>query len=339
MKNMSNSITHSFDEKTALADVPAFFQELARQGSIAASDVQCTSDGFFAVTKSIADMLIDRGIPSLQSVQGRTLECDRFFDDWYLYALSQAGASVYGLFKMREQEYDAENGIVADGDAPGVTVSFIAFDTDTLMNCFGDPVPANQKALEEELNRVVASRGQRHNPAIKEYFKRAEAQGPYLVAELYVRKIASYAQDGCIPVPKRYAALCQAYRAARFPKRNGRLPQFIAANNEAAGHPVCSGEKIFIQNPACLSIHEKHAILATHTANVSFNSFAAEVCFHARFLTWFAKLPIPFIGHSVYDSAIRADMTIDEGEMVGPTPYYRLGSRTLRQQRKFHEDI
>lgn len=331
--------THSFSEKNAIRPTPPFFRELAELGSIAASDVQCTSDGFFAVTKSIADILIDHGILSLHSVQGKMLECNKFFDDWYLYALPQNTTYVYGLFKMREQEYDAENGVKADGDTPGVTISFIAFDTDTLMNCLSDPAPSHQKSLEQELNRVVASRRQRHHPAIKEYFKRSEAQGAYMVAKLYVRKIAFLAQNGYVPAPKHYVALCRELRSTRFSCGKGRLPQFIASNNEEAGHPICDGEKIFIQDPSHLSIYEEHAILATHTANVSFNSFAAEVCFHARFLTWFAKLPIPFIGRSIYDSAIRADMTIDEGELVGPTPYYRLGSRLLRKQRKFHEDI
>lgn len=319
--------------------IPPVFQALIRQGAIAPGDVKCTSDGFFAVTKSMADLLMDQGISSLRSMQGRTLDCDKFFDDWYLYALSQSVTPVCGLFKMREQEYDAENGIKADGDAPGVTISFIAFDLSPLLNCLTAPTPSNQQALEQELNRVVASRGQRHHPAIKDYFKRAEAQGPYLVADLYTQKIAALAQNGSIAVPRRYAALVRELRAAKFSGRKGRLPTFLAANNEEAGYPVCDGERIFIRDPDCLSVYEQHAILATHTANVSFNSFAAEVCFHARFLTKLARIPIPIIGRSIYDSAIRADMTIDEGELVGPTPYYRLGGRLLRQQRKFHKDI
>lgn len=313
--------------------------ELTQQGSIAVSDVLRTPDGFCAVTKSIAALLIDRGIQALHSFQGTMLECRYFFDDWHLYALPDKPGTVYGLFKMREQEYDAENGITADGDTPGVTISFIAFDTDALMNCLSDPTVANQQVLENEINRVVASRGQRHHPAIRDYFKRSESQGAYLVAKLYVRKIAFLAQDGYIPVSKYYAALFQAYNAIKFSHRTGRLPAFIASNNEAAGYTVCDGEKIFIQDPSSLSSYEERAILATHTANVSFNSFAAEVCFHARFLTGLARIPIPFLGRSVYDSAIRADMTIDEGELVGPTPYYRLGSKLVKNQRKFHEDM
>lgn len=339
MEIMKQSASHSFGSEVDMASVPPVFWALIRQGHMLAGEVQCTSDGFFAVTKSIADILIDRGIFSLQSRQGQVLDCDKFFDDWYLYALPRSGSCVYSLFKMREQEYDAEKGIKADGDTPGVTVSFIAFDTDALTVCLSDPAPSSQRALEQELDRVVARRGQRHHTVIKEYFQRAESRGPYLISELYVRKIASFAQNGLIPVPRHYAALCRALRTGKCTQRKARLPQFITSNNEAAGHVVCDHERIFIQDPEQISVHEAHAILATHTANVSFNSFAAEVCFHARFLTRLAMLPIPFYGRSVYDSAIRADMTIDDGELVGPAPYYRFGSRLLKNQRKFHGDI
>ena len=91
----------------------------------------------------------------------------------------------------------------------------------------------------------------------------------------------------------------------------GESPRFLEENNKAAGHTVCDHEKIYIQNPDSLSVYEKRAILATHAANVSVHSFAAEVRFHARFLTWYARLPIPFLRKSAYDSAIRADMTIE----------------------------
>ena len=118
----------------------------------------------------------------------------------------------------------------------------------------------------------------------------------------------------------------------------GRIPRFLEENNKAAGHTVCDHEKIYIQNPDSLSVYEKRAILATHAANVSVHSFAAEVRFHARFLTWYARLPIPFLGKSAYDSAIRADMTIDDTEFDAPAPFYRMNGRWVRAQRKYHKE-
>lgn len=219
-------------------------------------------------------------------------DCDKFFDDWYCYAVPRQGGYVYSLFKLREQEFDAKNGLIADGDTPGVTVSFIAFDTEVLAQCLSEPTVANRKRLNQEINRVVAARGQRHDRTLKAYFLSPKAKGPYLIAELYVRHIASFAGDGCIDVPEHYAEIYRKSAAAGFHGWAGRIPRFLEENNKAAGHTVCDHEKIYIQNPDSLSVYEKRAILATHAANVSVHSFAAEVRFHARFLTWYARLPM-----------------------------------------------
>lgn len=329
---------HRETQKLHKSELPAFFQELSLRGCLSAGDIQCTSDGFCAVAKSVADILIGQGIFTFPNAQGQERRCDSFFDDWHLYAVPQNAGHVYGLFKMREQEFDADSNEPADGDTPGVTVSFVAFDTGFLTACLCDPTPANRKALNEEINRVVAARRQTHHKALKDYFHTAAAEGPYLIAELYTKHIASFARNGCIDVPKKYAALYQKYKTGKSSRREERIPRFIASNNEAAGYTVCDHEKIYIQDAACLSLYEKQAILATHTANVSFHSFAAEVQYHARFLVWYARVPIPVIGRSVYDSAIRADMTIDDNEFEGPAPFYRLNSRWIRQQRIHHKE-
>lgn len=314
-------------------NMPSFFRELASQGYVGGGDIQCTADGFYAVTKSLADILIGQGITTFPNSQDEERDCDKFFDDWYLYAVP---GNVYSLFKMREQEYDAENGLIADADTPGVTVSFIAFHTEALAKCLFSPVSANRKALNQEINRVVADRGQRHHKALKAYFNRPQAEGPYWIAEAYVRFLAGLTRDGCIAVPKRYASLSRQ-AAARPSRKAGRLPAFIAANNEAAGYTVCDQETIFIRDPGRLSVYEKNALLATHTADVSFHSFAAEVRYHARFLVWYARIPLPFLGRSVYDSAIRADLTIAESELEGPAPFHNLNSKWVRQQQKYHK--
>ena len=82
--------------------------------------------------------------------------------------------------------------------------------------------------------------------------------------------------------------------------------------------------------------HEAAAILATHTGNTSVFSFAAEVEYHARFLTLFAKIKIPFVGRSVYDSAIRADMTVGDNEFEGPAPFHRPDSKIVKRQYALH---
>ena len=43
------------------------------------------------------------------------------------------------------------------------------------------------------------------------------------------------------------------------------------------------------------------------------------------------------MGSSVYDSAIRADMSIGDTELQGWTPYYRENSRIVQEQFRYHK--
>ena len=167
-----------------------------------------------------------------------------------------------------------------------------------------------------------------YHKALKAYFEKTESAGAYLIAEEYVRKIANFAENGRISTP-------DAYKNA---KNGSRLPAFIEKNNARAGYTVCDHQSIFIRDGAHLNPYEKLAILATYTADVSFPSFAAEVQYHACFLTAPARIPVPFLGHSIYDSAIRADMTIDDCELEGPAPFHNLKSHWVRRQEQCHPE-
>ena len=168
-------------------------------------DLPCvhTSDGFWMSRKSLADILLERDIRTFPNDRGEQRECGLFFDDWYLYAVAVPGW-VYGLVKLREQEHDKETGRIGDGDIPGVTVSFLAFQPEILMQCLAEPTMENRSAMNREINRVVSSRGQRHHPALKAYFEKTESKGAYLIAEEYVRKVASLAENGRIAAPDAY---------------------------------------------------------------------------------------------------------------------------------------
>ena len=312
--------------------LPALFERLAELQCLQTDKVCGTADGFRAAVTSLADMLVCRGITTVPTRDGAVLECGLFFDDWYLYAVPDGGDFVYGLFKMREQEHDAKEGRNGDGDTPGVTVSFITLRTDVLLDCLCDPTPQNRMRLNEEIHRVVAYRGQRHSEVLKRYFIRTEAQGAYLIAKLYTAYIASLARDGHLPVPECYETTYQKRGAS------GRLARFLEENNRAAGKVICDHKTISVCDPLCPTERERLAILATHTGNTSVFSFAAEVQFHAKFLTWWARIPLPVIGKSPYASAIRADMSIGDAEPVGPTPYYWPNSRIVKAQYRCHKD-
>ena len=80
-------------------------------------------------------------------------------------------------------------------------------------------------------------------------------------------------------------------------------------------------------------------MLAFHTGNLSLNSFAAEIKFHADALVkWEAR--IPCIGKRYwYPAALRADMQFGpEARLYSILlcPYYHPGSRLLREQVALH---
>ena len=317
-------------------NIPNIFRLLLSDMCVDESDIMGTFDGFFVVNKSIANILSVKDIFDFPDSSGERLACGKFFDDWFLYAVPNDNDYTYSLLKLREQEHDTEDGYPADGDTPGVTISFISFDSERLLDCLADPTDENRKKLNAEINRVVAYKGQYHHKALKRYFKNPKSQGSYLVANMYTRYIALFAENECLAVPEHYKEIVQQSIPYKHLCKLTRLPRFIESINKAAGHVVCDNEKIYIEKSEELTEYESMAILATHTGNTSFYSFAAEVEYHARFLTPLAKIKIPFFGRSIYDSAIRADMTVGDIEFKGPTSFYKDDSKIVKRQYALH---
>ena len=273
--------------------LPEAFRQLQSTGSVKESDILKTPDGFWLIYKSLSDILSEKDILDFPGSGGERLLCSRFYDDWFLYAVPGGTAHTYGLLKLREQEYDAEDGSPADGDTPGVTISFISFACEILLACFADPSDDNRRILDGEINRVVARRGQTHHVDLKRYFLEPKSQGTYLVADLYAKHIAALAVDGVLNLPEQYKT-----------QKSERLPAFIEELNRKAGYILCDHQRISIRDPKNPTPYEAAAILATHTGNTSVHSFAAEVEYHARFLTPWAKIRVPLLGRSLYASAV-----------------------------------
>ena len=318
--------------------IPSIFLQLQKSNYIDDSEIINTLDGFWMVSKSLSDILEEREIYDFLDSTNERLLCKRFFDDWYLYAVPSKNDYAYSLLKLREQEHDTEEGTPADGDTPGVTISFISFSCNVLLECLQNPTDKNRTLLNDEINRVVAYRGQSHNKALKRYFKDPQSQGSYLVADIYTKYIATFVENDYLQVPECYKEIFQQSISYKNSNKLARLPQFIESLNKAAGYVVCDNENIYIKNSEQLNNFERLAILATHTGNTSVYSFAAEIEYHARFLTTFSKIKIPFFGRSIYDSAIRADMTVGDTEFEGPAPFYKEDSRIVKRQYMLHSN-
>ncbi|MBR5125800.1 MAG: hypothetical protein IKU68_03605 [Oscillospiraceae bacterium] len=318
--------------------IPEVFRQLQSAGSVKPSDILKTPDGFQLIYKSLANILSENNIFDFPDPEGERLACSRFYDDWFLYAVSNGTEHTYSLLKLREQEHDARDGSPADGDTPGVTISFIAFAFEILLACLADPSDENRQKLDVEINRVVARRGQTHHDDLKRYFSDPESQGSYLVADLYARHIARFARNGYLNLPENYKKTAAQYRTHKNSKSAARLPEFIEKLNQAAGYALCDHDRLYIRDPENPSSWEAAAILATHTGNTSVFSFAAEVEYHARFLTPLAKIKIPFLGRSIYESAIRADMSVGDTEFQGPAPFYCENAKIVKRQYALHPD-
>ena len=318
--------------------MPEIFRKLLTEDCVNESDILMTQDGFQLLYKSLSDILSIKAIFDFPDQEGNRLLCSRFYDDWFLYAVPNGAEHIYGLLKLREQEYDARDGVPADGDTPGVTISFISFACERLLECIANPSDENRRKLDGEINRVVARRGQTHHDVLKRYFAEPASRGSYLVAGLYPTHIATFAKDGRLNLPEHYKEIVKRHKACRNSRGLARLPVFIEKLNAKAGYILCDEDWLYIKNPQKITPYESAAILATHTGNTSVYSFAAEVEYHAKFLTPMAKIKIPFLGRSLYASAIRADMSIGDAEFQGPAPFYREASKIVKRQSALHRD-
>ena len=316
--------------------MPLFFYRLLSEACINKADIINATDGFFFVYKSLSDILSEKGVLDFPDSDGTRLACSSFFDDWFLYAVPRENDFEYSLLKLREQEHDARNGKPADGDMPGVTVSFVSFQCEELLDCLQNPTDENIKELCEEINRVVVCKGQRHHKALKRYFMNPKSEASYIIASTYTKRIAALAVNGYLEVPEHYKEIVQQNASYKKSAKFCRLPNYIELLNERACKLICDNERIFIKDKSSPTEYECAAILATHTGNTSVYSFAAEVEYHARFLTPLFKIKIPFFGKSIYESAIRADMTVGDTEFEGPAPFYRSNSKIVKRQYILH---
>lgn len=313
---------------------PPHFGEYISDGIISNYQVKHTEDNFFTITKSIADILLEKNVYVLYDMYNEPYNVVNYFDDWFIYAVPDnyyENDYVYGLYKLREQEsdhidMDGDDDLDGDNDDPGVTISLIMFDIELLNNLLNSNTNDNSVSLYNEIDRVVYKLGQTASPFLKDYFANPAAKAPYYIAELYVKHVLQTATNSKINVPSKFLSNINS-------NPEGRLAEAIAENNTASNQIIYNIDDncIYFNNVYNPTIYEKYAILITHTANVTFNSFAAEVCYHADALDNILESTF------VYDLAIRADMAVGEEEESGVFDgYYDLNGELVAEQIYYH---
>ena len=336
---------------------PDLFKDFITDNTLMLSDIKFTNDGFSITTVPLSTILTRNGIDGLS----KNIDTDdnrnvtAFYDDWYIFAVETLTTFKYGLCKMREQEDDYVEDR-SDFDDPGVTISFIALDENALVRCIKSPIKQNTYGLLQCLDKVTGPGVYTHDDDIVAYFADVKSKAAYLIAEEYIKIIVRLCNGNSIPVPNNYISILNNIDTINEQLKNptlndnirllmmekrynlSRVPRWIAENNQNAGYNVYDYDTktISVANKNNLSIYEKYAILSTHTADVNFNSFAAEVEFHADAIhSW--KTDIPMIGNKWYEAAVRADMAIGEEYESGfYDEYYDLDSDIVKAQAEVH---
>ena len=84
--------------------VPHVFLQLQSDERSCMTDFVHTQDGFWMICKSLSERLAHKGIVEIPNADGTRFACDKFFDDWFLYAVPNGHDYVFSLLKLREQE-------------------------------------------------------------------------------------------------------------------------------------------------------------------------------------------------------------------------------------------
>jgi|GEM_PF-1106504 len=316
------------------------------------STIKETTDDFLICTTSIADILNNAGITELNDGK-EMLNVQGYFDDWYLYVINNS-SPTFGLFKMREQEFDSD-----DNNDPGVTISFIDFDISKLNNVIysGD----TSSVLYKEIDNVVYS-GNKHCSIIQKYFSNVASDGSYIIAEAYADKIAElsgnniYFPNALVTIYEDIAEIDKVldsviydsyFYSILYKKKSSlsRVPNSLTKCNKDAGKNFIdfTNNKIKVDDIDALTYNEQIAILASFTADTSYNMFEAEVKAHSDYLVnWISKFKDwPIVGGFVEDKwylrAIRADMAIGEEYESGFfDEYYDEDGKMVKEQIEYH---
>ncbi len=304
---------------------------------VSKDDFECTDDGLVVCKKSFAEIFADANIEDTSLIENNDSDVATYYDDQYLFGVKgDDGKYTYGAICMREYENDKSTG-KADGDNSGVAISFVELDINKFDSALGlgpdwkntDEGQRIMKEFTDNFDNVTnPDRNQKYSEVLQKYFSRLESKGSYLIADIFIKKIAQTADSNNeIKLP------------VKFSTNNTRIVDRLKELNEESGRTIYDEEKgcLIISNPDELTEYEKLAILAAYTGDISENMFAAEVKFHSDACAdWRSILP-KIGGLDWYGSAIKADMQIGEEKESGYyDEYYDPNNKMVTDQAKVH---
>jgi len=321
--------------------------DLMNMGLISGDDIISTDDGFHMITKPLFEIYYSYGLQTAITSMG-SVSLDINFDNLYLFAVSNVAKYQSGILAMYEQELDNPDRNYSD-----VTIPFLLFDDRVIKNYLLQPTVSSGDELISHVEHIIFENINREDDnifvsiVVSNYFADASCKAPYLIADEYIGKIVDL-YGSTIPVPEACVTL--------MGNPDHRLSGVVSAINDTAGYHLYNSETntISIENIDSLTLCERQMILACFLGNDSFNSFAAEVVFHAfmiskEYLGEIVRSPVygvvedtvSFIRQYDYDvvsSSLRADMSVTYSHSsISTDPYYGNGVFVVLQ-RFFHEE-
>ncbi len=244
------------------------FSKLIRDKKITFNDIIFTKDGFSIINVPLSKILEKYGIDKIKSLElDENREFKKYdavdFKDWYLYSTNDGKeVSIIKLRPLIKNEKNEENKMV------GVAIPFISFDEEVFIDMLEDPTK-NQDTMYNILTDLAEGNATpyTYNRNIAQYFASLTCEANYLLANMYIEKVVE--ND-----------LSQNNTIKLIDNKNSRITEFLKTLDDIYDEKNCC---IKISDSSNLSLSEKQAILATRTGNTSFNSFAAEVIFHAEY--------------------------------------------------------
>jgi hypothetical protein len=274
---------------------------------------------FFALTASVGDILTRAGYTHLIS---EVLPPNN--PDWYLFAVGE----TYGLYSMR-----------TSGSVIGADVSFVALDPEPLLALVQGETDRAADLTYALATVTKSSGGGKHSTVLSGYFADPASSGAYVIAEAYVKVLIAHAQEGTVSAPAHYATC---------PADDQELIRVIDAlrylDTLHEGLILWDGDRpagVRIGDTESPTAYEKQAVLALHTMNVTFCSFAAEIAAHAAGCD--NVLINLFYG---YDRCKISDMAVQKYSSTAGTVarwdndfgFYNLNSTGVKKQEKAHPE-
>ncbi|MDE6688216.1 MAG: hypothetical protein K2K17_12960 [Lachnospiraceae bacterium] len=268
--------------------------EFINAGYIDMNKMIQTRDGFTICMTPLPEILLDMGYEeyAIDCLCNGSCGMSEVAADWYLYSVETDEETVFSLIKLRDT--------TGYNTMPSVSVPFIELDIDQMQTYSNSD---NLALLDAEFRKVINQKNADVNYVLSSYFEQPKSDALYVIPQIYVRLVI---QKECIDQNTNIIYMTEKV-SSRFAL--AALKKYKVGNSD--GNPEIyddngtndkSDDYIVIVGPYNPTLPEQECILAMRSGNPSFDSFAAEIVYHAE------RVDDPF----VKTHTITADLSVGD---------------------------